>query len=112
MNHQNVKKFVGITLLASAVAAWYFYGSKRATLHRGKMKSWMHTMWADVLERLEKMKDVTEETYEKAVEEIKANYKGLKNVEPDELEKLTQDMKRRWRSVRKQFEAGRETYKK
>jgi hypothetical protein len=93
---------LGIAALAAAAAgAYYFYGSDAATAHRRKMKSWAVKARGEVMERMEKMKEVTKDGYEKAVNEVMDKYKKVKNIPPEELTGLAREMKGHWDRINK-----------
>ena len=54
----------------------------------------------EVLERIEKLKDVNEEAYNKVVDEVTDKYKKAKSVDVEELLLLAADLKRHWRKIK------------
>ncbi|MDE2188268.1 MAG: hypothetical protein KGJ35_00860, partial [Patescibacteria group bacterium] len=54
----------GIAAFAAAAAgAYYLYGSRNAAKNRKAVKSWALRAKAEVMDEIEKMKDVTEPAY-------------------------------------------------
>lgn len=91
---------IGLAALAAAAAgAYYFYGSKSAAKHRKQMKSWSIKAKAEVMEKMERMKVLSQGTYEKAVSDVTNKYKHLKNVSPKELQNLSKELKSHWKNI-------------
>lgn len=87
---------VGIAALAAAAAgAYYFYG-KNGSKHRKNLKSWAVKARGEVMERVEKLRDVSQATYSKAVEQVMDKYKRVKNIDPQELADLGAELKGHW----------------
>jgi hypothetical protein len=96
---------VGLTaaVAAAAAGAYFLYGAKDAAKNRKKVSGWMLTMKGEVLNKMEKLKDVNEDAYNKIVDEASRRYQGIKNVDPVELAKMISEMKSHWKSIHKQF---------
>jgi hypothetical protein len=87
-------------LSAAAVGAYYLYGHKDAKKHRGAVKGWMLKAKGEVLEELEKAKDITEASYSSAVDAVAKKYHELKQIEPAELEAFIGEMRDHWDGIR------------
>ena len=97
----------GIAALAAAAAgAYYFYGSKHAAKNRKAMKSWAVKAKGEVMEKLENLKDVSEKSYHKAVNDVVAKYKKLKNIDPKELAALTAELRNSWARISAHVQAA------
>ncbi|MFH1246643.1 MAG: hypothetical protein V1489_02630 [Candidatus Liptonbacteria bacterium] len=97
------KKAIGIgagLIAAAALGAYYFYG-KDGDKHRKNAKAWMLKAKGEILERLEKAEDVSEDTYNHIVAEVMRRYKAMKQVDPAELAALMADLKRYWKILSK-----------
>jgi hypothetical protein len=110
INKKKGKKIVsevgaGIAAATAVALAGVFlvYGSKDAAKNRKKIKGWMLKAKGDVLDQLEKMKEVSEETYQTTVDKVTAKYKTLKNVDPAELQAMVKDMKSHWKNIVKEI---------
>ncbi len=91
---------VGIAALAATVAgAYYLYGSDKSAHHRKQVKSWMLKMKADVMDEVENIKDLSQETYDKTVDNVSKKYAQIKTVDTDELKALTERMKSHWKEI-------------
>ncbi|MDP1624949.1 MAG: hypothetical protein Q8L64_04225 [bacterium] len=86
---------------AAAIGAYYLYGHKDAKKHRTTVKGWMLKAKGEVLEELEKVKDVSESTYASAVDAVAKKYHQLKQVDPAELEIFIREMRDHWDGIRR-----------
>lgn len=104
-NHGNMAvKVAGIAALAAAAAGAYFlYGSDEAPANRRKLKSWMLRLKAEVMDQMETMKDVSEETYNATVTEIAKKYAGMKDIDQEELAALIKRLKSHWKDIKKEI---------
>ena len=87
-------------LVGAAAAGYYLYGPTGAA-NRQKVKAWSLKAKADVLEQLEKAKDVSEESYNKTVDKVTAKYAKMKPVGQAEAAKLNRELKRHWGAIKK-----------
>ena len=83
---------------ALAAASYYFLGPKGAK-HRRQLKSWSIKMKGDVVEKLEKLQDVSEPVYRGIVDAVAAKYVRESGAARSEIEALAEDLKRTWRSI-------------
>ena len=91
---------VGIAALAAAAAgAYYLYGSDKSAKNRKQIKSWMLKMKAEVMDRVEGIKDLSKETYDKTIDEVSKKYSQIKNVDQKELMQLAKRMKSHWKEI-------------
>lgn len=95
----------GLAAVAGLAAAGYFLYGKDGAKNRKKIKSWMLKAKAEVLEGVEKMKDVTEAEYHMVVDKVHAKYKALKNVDPAELEMMIKELRNHWKNIKKSITA-------
>jgi gas vesicle protein len=104
---------VGITALAAAgVAAGIFLFGKNGPKNRKAIKSWTLKAKADILEKMEKAKDMSEETYHSIVDAATAKYAKLKDVTPDELAALTGELKKHWKAIKSEAGGAKKAVKK
>jgi len=94
---------LGLAALAAATAAgvYFLYGSKNATKNRKKVKGWTLKAKGEVLEKMEKMKNIDEADYKRIVDMIATKYKKLKTVNTKEAETLAKELKARWKEISK-----------
>jgi len=100
---------MGLPLAAGVIAGmagtYFLYGQgKQSAANRKKIKSWMIKAKGEALEKLEKMKELDEESYHKIMDGIAEKYGKLKEVEPAEVEALVKDLKKHWKSMVKDMQ--------
>ena len=100
---------MGLPLAAGVIAgmaeAYFLYGQgKQSAANRKKIKSWMIKAKGEALEKIEKVKELDEESYHKIMDGIAEKYGKLKDVEPAEVEALVKDLKKHWKSMVKDMQ--------
>ncbi|MCX6703197.1 MAG: hypothetical protein NTV02_00700 [Candidatus Zambryskibacteria bacterium] len=101
-NNNVVATAVGLGALAALSAGAYFlYGTKEGAKKRVKIKGWMLKAKGEVLEKMEALKDVNEEAYNKVVSTVMNKYEGLKNIDQSEVASLVTDLKKHWKNIKK-----------
>ncbi len=92
---------VGMALagLAAVAGAVFLYGTEAGKKKRKAMKGWMLKAKGEVMEKLENLKEVNEENYNKVVEAVEAKYKALKTVAPEDLAEVVADLKKSWKHI-------------
>jgi len=99
---------VGIGLAAATVAAaagTYFIYEKSGPKTRKKMKGWTLKAKGEVLERLEDLKEVNEKVYYEVIDEVSKQYKKAKKIDAKDVDKLTAELKKHWKSIQKEYGA-------
>jgi hypothetical protein len=103
MNNQKFKN-LGISTVASIIAgAYYLYNSKEGVETRKNLRGWAVKMQGEIMERIEKLKDVTDEAYNTIVDEVSKKYK--EQQETGELDAFVKDIKKKWTKVSKDVKA-------
>lgn len=100
-NKTNVGAVVGVGVGVAAVAtaaagAYWLYGAKHSAQHRKMAKSWMLKARAEVLDAVEKLKEVDYESYMGVVDDVLGNYKKTKGATSAELAQMMRDFKTAW----------------
>jgi len=98
-------------LAAGALAGYLFYGPAGAK-NRKKLRGWMLRAKADVLDKMETSRDITQDTYEELVDTIMNKYRKLKRVNDDEVEALARELKRYWRHMKRELSSSAHEVKK
>jgi hypothetical protein len=94
-------KVLGLAAAAAAAAGtYYFYGAKNAAKNRAQLKSWAVKARGEVMEKIENLKDISEKTYNTAVDQVVKKYKKMKQVAPKELAALQKELKGSWKAVK------------
>lgn len=99
---QNQKIAAGVGLTAAAVAAagaYFLYGSKDSDKNRKAVKSWALKAKADVLEKLEDAKNMSQDEYERVVHSVADAYSGVKGATKTDLKSFTTEMKDYWTAI-------------
>jgi uncharacterized protein YicC (UPF0701 family) len=87
-------------LAAAAAGVYFLYGSKDATKNRKKVTSWSLKMKAEVLEKIEKLKEIDDKIYNDVVETVSAKYLALKNTENTEVEAIKKELSSHWKAIK------------
>ncbi|MCI0532759.1 hypothetical protein L0Y49_00910, partial [bacterium] len=119
MDKKTVKKIAtnaasaGITAAAIAsIGSYLLYGSKNAVKNRAKARGWMLRIKAEVLDKLDDLKEVDEKVYFDIVEKAAKKYGVSDKVDRAELEELTSDLKKHWTVIKRDMEKNPKTSKK
>lgn len=99
---QNQKIAAGVGLTAAAVAAagaYFLYGSKDSDKNRKAVKSWALKAKADVLERLEDAKNMSQDEYDNLVHSVADAYSGVKGATKTDLKTFKSEMKDYWTAI-------------
>lgn len=91
----------GLAALAGFAAAGYFLYGKDGAKNRKKVRGWMLKAKGEVLEAVEKMKDVSEEEYAMILDKVGAKYKNIKNIDPAEVEVMVKELRGHWKNIKK-----------
>lgn len=89
---------VGAGVAALAAAGYFFFGPN-GTKNQKKMKGWMIKMKGDVVEKMEKAKDISEPTYHQIVDAIANKYASVKTNSAEDVMKLAKELKKHWKSI-------------
>jgi hypothetical protein len=100
-NGTGAKVAVGVGMLAAVAAGAYFlYGTKEGAKKRVKIRGWMLRAKGEVLEKMENLKEVNEETYNTLIHSVAKKYEGLKNIDKAEVDALVSDLKKHWKNIK------------
>ncbi len=88
----------GLAAVAAAAAGVYMLTGKNAK-NRKKLAKWASDMQHDVVNELNKAGKHTKASYQKVVDTVAKNYKGLKNVSTTELAEVAAELKGHWDSI-------------
>lgn len=93
---------VGLTTAAVAAAGAYFlYGSKTAAKNRKQIKSWALKAKAEVLEKIEDAKEMSQEEYEDLVGSVVTAYQSAKGATKKDLKEFAAEMSEHWKQIEK-----------
>ena len=98
----NIGTKLGLAGLAVAgIAGAYFLYGKNGAKNRKAIKTWTLRAKADVLEKLEKAKEVSEDTFHSVVDEISTKYGSkVKDISPEDIALFAKDLKKHWKDIK------------
>jgi len=91
---------VGAGVAALSAAAYLLFGPD-GKKNRKVIRSWAVKMKGDIIEKFEEAKEITEPVYHKIVNDAKAKYAEMPNVDKKELEDLVIDISKHWKTMMK-----------
>ena len=89
---------VGVGVAALSVAAYLLFGPE-GKKNRKKVRGWMVKMKGEIIEKCEKVKDVTEPVFDKIVDTVSSKYQKMAHVDDKELEASVKEIKKHWKSL-------------
>ncbi|OGS40737.1 MAG: hypothetical protein A2506_07690 [Elusimicrobia bacterium RIFOXYD12_FULL_66_9] len=92
---------IGMAALAAA-GAYFLYGNKGAK-NRERIEGWALQLKGEVLEKMEKLKDLDQEAYERLIDETAERYGRVKRVTTSELKDIKAELKSAWAHIGKQI---------
>ena len=92
---------LAVASVAAAAGAVFLFGTKAGKQKQKQVKAWSLKAKAEVLEKIEKMKEVNEEAYNKVVDAVAQKYAKVKDIEGAEVETLVSDLKKSWKDIKK-----------
>ncbi|MEA3306204.1 MAG: hypothetical protein U9Q34_00275 [Elusimicrobiota bacterium] len=92
----------GVGIAALAAASSYFLYGKKGNKNREAIAGWTLKMKGEVLEKMEKIKDLNEDKYYKLVDDVAVKYKRVKSVSATELKHMVKELKAGWAHIKKQ----------
>lgn len=89
---------IGASLAGLAATAYFFFGPK-GKKRRQHAKAWAIKMKGEVVEKLEKAREITEPVYREIIDTVAKEYKKGKKAGQPEIEALATDLKKHWKSM-------------
>ena len=101
-NNHNIAMVAGITgLFASALlGAHFLFNTEKGKKSLKHIKSWAFKMKGELLERLEKAKNIDETTYHKIIDDLSNKYQKIKGMTADEVSDITKELKSNWKKIK------------
>lgn len=87
---------IGAGVAALAAGAYFFFGPN-GKKNRKVTSEWMDKMKSDIVKKLESMKDVTKDAYDKVVDSVALAYTTIGGKK--EVTKLSKELKKHWKSI-------------
>jgi gas vesicle protein len=97
---------VGAAAAIAAFAGYYLFGPKGKD-NRTKVRGWTLKAKGEVLEKLEKLEDISEDKYHSIVDSVMDKYKKVKTTTDDETDALEKELKQRFKHVVKDLKKSK-----
>ncbi len=92
--------FLGASLAGFAATTYFFFGPK-GKKNQKHAKAWAIKMKADVIEKLEMARDITEPVYHEIIDSVAKEYAKGSKAGQKEIKELAQDLKKHWKTISK-----------
>ncbi len=91
----------GVTglLVAATLGANFLFNTKKGKQSLKHIKSWAFKMKAEILEKLERAKEVNQEIYNRVIDELGEKYKKVKGMTVEDVTAIAQELKSQWKNV-------------
>lgn len=99
-------------LVAAAAGAYFVHGNKKAQKKIKQVKGWALKAKGEVLEKIEKIKEVDEQLYSQAIDAVMKKYENIKSVDTSELASVAKELKSHWKNIKKELNSGSKVAKK
>lgn len=99
---------IGAGVAALGAAAFVLFGPE-GKQNRKAIKGWSVKMKGEIIEKFEQAKELTEPVYHQIIDNAKAKYAKLKNVDQQELDKVVVDIKKHWKALKKETAGKKKT---
>lgn len=96
----------GLAALAAAGAGYYFYAAKDAAKNRKKAAAWAKGMKNDVVKAAKKVEQLDKKAIHAIVANIEAAYRKAKNVRPEDVGQLAEELRTHWEKVKAEATKG------
>ncbi len=113
-NHSAAGKvaLIGGLAAAAAVGGYFLYNNKDAQKKIKKVRGWALKAKGEVLERIEKLKEVNEEAYKNVIDAVLSRYQKVSSIDASELIQVSKELKSHWKAIQKDVtEGGRKVSK-
>lgn len=112
-----VNKAVAVGIAGLAIAglagAYFLYGSKNAAKNRKKVSAWALRAKAEIMDKLEKVKEVSEERFHTIVDEATQKYGSkVKDLSAADVTAFATGLKKHWKDIKKEVSGTKKASKK
>ncbi len=91
-------------LAVAGIAGAYFLYGKNGAKNRKKIHAWTLRAKAEVLEQLEKAKDINQGNFQEIVDKVVEKYsKSAKGATPAEIMQFAKDLKKHWSAIKSEL---------
>lgn len=103
----NIAKYATIGAGLASIATAYFFLGPKGEKHQKQMKTWAIKMKADVVEKLEEARDMSELAYHQIIDSVAQEYEKKAKVGREEIQSLAKDLKKHWNIISKEAGIGK-----
>lgn len=105
-NQKKTNAHVGTAVIsglavAALVGGYFLYNNTNVKKKIKPIKGWAMKAKGEVLEKIEKIKNINEESYHKVVDTVVGKYQKIQTINTAELAALAQELKKHWKSIKK-----------
>lgn len=120
-NSSGVSSKTGIAILgglavAAAAGAYFIHGNKAVQRDIKKkvksVKGWALKAKGEVMQKIENLKAIDEELYNKAIDAVMKKYENVKNIDTSEVVSVAKELKSHWKNIKKELGVGTKIAKK
>ncbi len=90
---------LGVGIAALSAAAYALFGPA-GSKNRKKLKGWALAMYGEIMDRVERTKDLTEPAFHKIVDEVSKKYALLKHIDSKDLNRALAEIKKQWKKIK------------
>jgi len=91
---------IGASVAALSAAAYVLFGPD-GKKNRKAIRSWAVKMKGEIIEKFEEAKEITEPMYHKIIDDVKAKYSEMPNINKEELEAVVAEVRKHWKTMMK-----------
>lgn len=91
---------------ATAAGAYFLYGTKDGKKMKKQIRGWALKAKGEVLEKVEKLKEVNEDAYHQVIDGVLKRYQKIKGVDTAELMEIAKELKGHWSNIKKELDAS------
>ncbi|HSE56606.1 MAG TPA: hypothetical protein VLB02_00780 [Candidatus Paceibacterota bacterium] len=106
---------IGAGVAAVGAISYYFFGP-HGKKHRKQFTGWMIRMKGEVIEKIEKVSEVTEQVYHKIIDSVAAAYVKSGRASEAQVRMYADELKKQWKNIagsaKKHAKKGKPTAKK
>lgn len=97
---------LGGLAVAAAIGGYFIYNNKNTQTKIKKVKGWALKAKGEVLEKVEKLREVNETSYHGIVDGVLSRYQKLSNIDASEIIQISKELKSHWKSIQKDLKDG------
>jgi hypothetical protein len=96
-----IKVSAGLAAAGAAVAAgYYFYGSKKAKVHRKIATKWANDMKKEVIKEAKRLKSVSPKAFSATVDRVAKAYSVARSINSVDIKRAANELKANWKTIK------------